>query len=104
VADFRSKVLAPFFADLAAQSKFWGKQVKFDMASYIKSTEKLAGTQLTYTLENLPPADSVGLFKVSFKTSDAAPSKGSNIGSGIIDEKAAANKGGPAKAAAGAKP
>jgi hypothetical protein len=99
-------VLAPFFADLAGQSKFWGKQVKFDMASYIKSTEKLAATQLTYTLENLPPADSVGLFKVSFKTSDAAPSKGSNIGSGIIDEagKAAANKGGPAKAAASAKP
>lgn len=107
VAEFRSKVLAPFFAELAAQSKFWGKQVAFDMASYIKSTDKLAATQLQYTLENLPPADSVGLFKVAFRTSDAAPSRGANVGSGIVDEAgkkgAAAAKPAPAAAAAAPK-
>jgi hypothetical protein len=69
------------------------------MSSYIARTEKLAGKQLQYTLENLPPADSVGLFKVSFKTAEsgatggdgkpATPSAGAGRnapGSGIVDE------------------
>jgi hypothetical protein len=96
VAEFRMKVLAPMFASLAADTKFWGREIKFDMASYNARTEKLAAKQLQYTLENLPPADSVGLFKVSFNTSDsgaagspAAPATGAGRntpGAGIVDE------------------
>jgi len=85
VADFRAKVLAPFFAELAGQSKYWGKQIKFDQATFVKSLEKLAATQLTYTINNLPPADSVSLFKVSFKTTKTGQPKG-NAPTGIIDE------------------
>lgn len=92
VADFRAKVLAPFFADIAKQSKFWGRNISFDMASFVKRTEKLAATQLQYTIENLPPADSVGLFKVAFNTNPAAPAGGAPKSStGIVDEKAKAN-------------
>jgi hypothetical protein len=78
-------VLAPFFADLAGQSKYWGKQVKFDQAGFVKTLEKLAATQLTYTINNLPPADSVGLFKVSFKTIKTGQPK-VNAPTGIVDE------------------
>jgi hypothetical protein len=84
VAEFRAKVLGPLFADLASQTKFWGKPIKFDAATYIARTEKLAAAQLGYTLQNLAPVDAVGLFKVTFKTSTDAPAK--NGGSGIVDE------------------
>lgn len=73
------------FAELAGQSKFWGKQLKFDMATYMKRLEVLASTQLTYTINNLPPADAVGLFKVAFKTTDAGPAANKGA-TGIIDE------------------
>lgn len=75
------------FAGLAAQTKFWGRPIKFDQASYNKRLEGLANTQLAYTVGNLPPADSVGLFKVAFKTSESSAA-GDNKGgaSGIIDE------------------
>jgi hypothetical protein len=85
VSDFRAKVLAPFFADLAGQSKFWGKQVKFDQVKFVASLEKLAATQLTYTINNLPPADSVSVFKVSIKTTKTGQPK-VNAPTGIIDE------------------
>jgi hypothetical protein len=90
-ADFRAKVLAPMFADIAKNSKFWGRSISFDMAAYIKTTEALAAKQLTYTLENLPPADSVGLFKVAFKTSAEAAAGASRAGTGIVDEKGGRN-------------
>lgn len=93
VADFRAKVLAPFFAEIAKQSKYWGRTIEFDMASYIKRLDKLASTQLQYTLENLPPADSVGLFKVTYKSSSPAASTAGapKPSAGIVDEKAKAN-------------
>jgi hypothetical protein len=82
------------FADIAKNTKFWGSPIKFDMASYTKATEALAAKQLTYTLENLPPADSVGLFKVAFTTAPEAPAGGPTqggrgAGTGIVDEKGA---------------
>lgn len=85
VAEFRAKVLAPFFADIASQTKYWGKQIKFDQATYIKQLEELAGKQLGYTINNLPPADAVSLFKVAFRTNagGAGPNRGA---AGIVDE------------------
>jgi hypothetical protein len=67
VSDFRAKVLAPFFADIASNQKFWGQAIKFDMASFVKRDEELFTQQLTYTVSNLPPANGVSLFKVAYK-------------------------------------
>lgn len=79
-------MLAPLFASIATQTKYWGKQIKFDQATYIKRTEELAGKQLQYTVENLVPVDSVALFKVAFKTSADAPAAAAPGRSGIVDE------------------
>lgn len=68
VADFRAKVLAPFFAEMAKQTFFTGKPLQFNMAQFIKQSDALAGTQLGYTINNLYPADSVGLFSVNYAT------------------------------------
>jgi len=85
VAEFRAKVLAPFFAEIASQTKYWGQQIKFDQATYTKRLEELAGKQLAYTINNLPPADAVSLFKVAFKTT--AGGDGASRGAvGIVDE------------------
>jgi hypothetical protein len=68
VAEFRAKVLAPFFAEMAKQSFFTGKPLQFNQAQFIKQIDTLAGTQLGYTINNLYPADSVGLFTVAYST------------------------------------
>ncbi|WIA22068.1 hypothetical protein OEZ85_004413 [Tetradesmus obliquus] len=68
VAEFRAKVLAPFFAEMAKQTFFTGKPLQFNMAQFIKQSDALAGTQLGYTINNLYPADSVGLFSVNYAT------------------------------------
>jgi len=85
VAEFRAKVLGPFFAEIAGQSKYWGQQIKFDQAAYMKHLEALAAKQLGYTINNLPPADAVSLFKVAFKT-NAGGAGASRGASGIVDE------------------
>jgi len=56
VSQFRAKVLAPLFADLAKTNFFAGKPVKFDIAAFTKRLDQLAGLQLGYTVANLYPA------------------------------------------------
>ncbi|KAF6260218.1 hypothetical protein COO60DRAFT_1508167 [Scenedesmus sp. NREL 46B-D3] len=68
VADFRAKVLAPFFAEMANQTFYTGKPLQFNQAQFIKKIDALAGAQLGYTINNLYPADSVGLFSVDYTT------------------------------------
>lgn len=67
MSDFRAQVLAPFFANIAANAKFWGRAIRFDMADFTRHVEALFGKQLTYTVSNLPPANGVTMFKVAYK-------------------------------------
>jgi hypothetical protein len=86
VAEFRAKVLAPLMADVAADSKFWGRPVKFDAAAFTKRVNALTGQQLTYTLGNLPPANAVHAYKVAYTVSpgDAASVGKHGSGSGLV--------------------
>jgi hypothetical protein len=53
---------------MAKQTFFTGKPVQFNQAQFIKQIDGLAGTQLGYTINNLYPADSVGVFAVDYTT------------------------------------
>jgi hypothetical protein len=67
-AQVRAQVLAPFFEELAKNTFFTGKPLAFDKKEFTDAMEALAAKQLTYTLGNLPPADSINVFTVGFKT------------------------------------
>lgn len=60
-------MLGPFFADVA-KNQFWGQNVNFNSAAFVKTSNELAGEQLAFTINNLPPADSVNLYAVNYKT------------------------------------
>lgn len=63
-------------AGLAKSTYFTGRPLSFDQAKFSARMDALAGQQLGYTVNNLPPADAVGLFAVDYKT--AAGGKTSN--------------------------
>lgn len=58
VSQFRAKVLAPLFADMAKTNFFTGKPLSFDTGAYVKRLDQLAAAQLAYTVNNLYPAGS----------------------------------------------
>lgn len=67
-ADFRAMVLAPFFESLAKSTLLAAKPLPFNRPAFIKAMEALANQQLSATVSQLPPADSVGVFSVNYMT------------------------------------
>jgi hypothetical protein len=67
-AQVRAQVLAPFFEELAKRSFFTGKPLAFDRMKFVDAMEALAAKQLAHTIGHLPPADSINVFTVGFKT------------------------------------